>query len=996
MFRLFQMKSHIISLKTSLIAAQQHVTPYVKSNVQQQRFMGGRNVGQSQWNQPRPPTPKQRKAYRRKKRKDHFEQVGKHSPPGSKAKDRQQFATDMMDVAKLEASGKLLPLDQDPSITYNYGHAMVEDLMGNSAHLSSTPTPKIKNYAKYYLPQLEKIQTQEQLEDSEVSFLVRAYRDHLRQEEESPLSIAHVLQTLTNSWGISLSSVGEQTYTSIMTCAAHPAEARLILNKMKLNQLPLTYAYSILVHLHARRGEYREAREILDELIATPHLGSSTEQSSFLPAYTSLIAACFKAITMDNTTPRSIKSDAATVAWEAWKEMRIVGIHPDVMAYGAIIRLFAARGQPERCINLIEEMSSLHKVLPTTLVFTSALHAVAKSHSIALRFEGGSHKKNKKRQHIAAHHGKMARQILIMAENAEVEQDDGFVSALISCAASAGDCATAKAIYLASDIRRKDHLRTIGSNVHLKTLQPPPGHEINDIMVLSDNSASSLSLEHSNSSSSSLFDNNQKNMHMVAKGAYLGDDDDDGIPPQVKDEGRKYRSLLLAFSQSIESKGIGDLWGGTQNKGFLCDRTQAAIVTRQVPEYRDNSIPGMTGTDVALGSMEWEDEPDRIGKQLSLPKFAGLSQDLDAGSTMDDIDPELAAMFHEEEEEDKMTPLALGQSGNYDDLNDERHLLGNSTPSFENTLSAKTTDTTIQSDLDGIYLEEVTSVVNESGSLSALTVSENKDSFVDENIYSLTKRVDEEDEYELDEFEKAMPPGLPQPRIDKLRKAFESNLAEPSMLELIPILRENMPEDAGLHWLQKKNLQNAYFVMEKAEEEGLVDTRLMNNMLKVIANANFIGKALSYHEVQYQLRGLEPDSLSDRVIIEMLVRNKRLSRALEFKEKVIEQQHGRYLDLHGYGSLVEYYGKHHQLGSALLILKECIDVHGYPPNESALSKIRLMCRQRNLEQEVNLEAMIGKDPLAWLRHGEANLKREMSRKGRRQVVAIRNKTLQRL
>jgi len=73
------------------------------------------------------------------------------------------------------------------------------------------------------------------------------------------------------------------------------------------------------------------------------------------------------------------------------------------------------------------------------------------------------------------------------------------------------------------------------------------------------------------------------------------------------------------------------LWGGTQNKGFLCDRTQAAIVTRQVPEYRDNSIPGMTGTDVALGSMEWEDEPDRIGKQLSLPKFAGLSQDLDAG-----------------------------------------------------------------------------------------------------------------------------------------------------------------------------------------------------------------------------------------------------------------------------------------------------------------------------------------------------------------------------
>lgn len=43
----------------------------------------------------------------------------------------------------------------------------------------------------------------------------------------------------------------------------------------------------------------------------------------------------------------------------------------------------------------------------------------------------------------------MAKHIVVLAEQANVDQDDGFVSALVLCAGTAGDVATAKEIYLA-------------------------------------------------------------------------------------------------------------------------------------------------------------------------------------------------------------------------------------------------------------------------------------------------------------------------------------------------------------------------------------------------------------------------------------------------------------------------------------------------------------------------------------------------------------------
>jgi hypothetical protein len=123
----------------------------------------------------------------------------------------------------------------------------------------------------------------------------------------------------------------------------------------------------------------------------------------------------------------------------------------------------------------------------------------------------------------------------------------------------------------------------------------------------------------------------------------------------------------------------------------------------------------------------------------------------------------------------------------------------------------------------------------------------------------------------------------------------------------------------------------------------------------------------------------------------MLVDCKRISRALEFKSKV--EATGRNIDLLAYGSLIEYYGNRGEIGDAIIMLKECLSIHGTPPGEKCLKQLRLFCRQRGIEDEINLKNLIGVDPMAWLREGERDLKREYSKKGRRQVDLARNRLL---
>eukprot|EP00957_Ditylum_brightwellii_P122317 9327920-Ditylum_brightwellii.AAC.1 len=162
---------------------------------------------------------------------------------------------------------------------------------------------------------------------------------------------------------------------------------------------------------HAQKGDFRACHDVLKEMVIEACIPPT------LHAYTSLLVACYKACN-STLVSQSIKAEAGNLGWEKWKEMRVAGIDPDVKAYGALLRILAARGYPERAINVIEEMKVM-EVKPTTLIYTSALRAVARSHNNAQRFNNGRSKKNKRREWLASHHGKMARQIVIMAEQAE-------------------------------------------------------------------------------------------------------------------------------------------------------------------------------------------------------------------------------------------------------------------------------------------------------------------------------------------------------------------------------------------------------------------------------------------------------------------------------------------------------------------------------------------------------------------------------------------------
>ena len=249
---------------------------------------------------------------------------------------------------------------------------------------------------------------------------------------------------------------------------------------------------------------------------------------------------------------------------------------------------------------------------------------------------------------------------------------------------------------------------------------------------------------------------------------------------------------------------------------------------------------------------------------------------------------------------------------------------------------------------------------------------------------------EDEQAYRIEEL-KSVLIGMPDRRIKKVAEAFRKNLGYPSMLQLIPILRENMPERVTLEWLKRKNVQNAFFVVEKAKDAGLADVHMLNGMLQVECGTGSIDRALACHDARFKLYGLVPNEYSDRLVLQMLIKNKRLSRALRFKETVEES--GRKLDILSYGSLIEHYAKHRQIGSALMMLKECVAVHDSPPAEYSLNALRRLCRHQHLTEKVGLVELAGPDPLQWLREGEATLKREYSKKGRRDVKLVRDKAV---
>jgi hypothetical protein len=249
----------------------------------------------------------------------------------------------------------------------------------------------------------------------------------------------------------------------------------------------------------------------------------------------------------------------------------------------------------------------------------------------------------------------------------------------------------------------------------------------------------------------------------------------------------------------------------------------------------------------------------------------------------------------------------------------------------------------------------------------------------------------DESEPDLDLLRELLP-YFSETRIRRIRKVFKTSLGDPSILDLVPLIRERMPDYITSAWLKYMGVLTSRFVLQKASEKGIVDHHILNSALELEISAGSLDRAAEFYDTKFREHSLQPNGYSDRLMIQMFLENNRFSRALEFKEKV--ELCGRSLDLASYGSLVEYVSKRGHIGSALVLLKECIRVHQSAPRESAVSRLRIVCSQAGIVEESGLIEMIGEDPAQWLKHGEAHLKREMSKKGRRDVVYARNRAIQ--
>ncbi|KAL7550433.1 hypothetical protein ACHAWF_016005 [Thalassiosira exigua] len=611
--------------------------------------------------------------------------------------------------ASPDAAKPPLPSWWKDRMTYDWGDALVDDLMGNSADLTSSPSPFPAHMGGEYGRLRRKVERMVRgrerqralgdgggggdvaaddgsndgtISDKLLSDLIRSHRD-AHGKRTVPVGLAASLEHL-DELGISLSELDSWSYTSLLTCCRNPGEGRRMDEVRRERGVRSNAHYwSAMVDVYARAGDFRGAEEVLDEMLEVTQKehelfggnrvgeinGDAGGDEGFGPipipplaAYTSFFAACYKLVSRPDAHS-SIKNEAADRAWARWKEMRIHSVAPDIMAFTALMRTFAAQGRAERAVDLLEEVmdlvalpadgdmmirpgkdgkgvegglngmiqslggvdvdtngwqhnrdGTLVRAKPTTLLFSSALRAVTKSHEIALRFGGARSRKNRQRESAAAHHGRMARKIVILAEQAEVEQDDGFVAALMMCAAAAGDSSTARAIYLGSRVRRLDHLRTCGGRDHLNRLQGlipeedriqlPAGTGGDEVLVPS---FSEGSVGPSTSSPPSLSSNTNapavrspEEEFALAHAAY--EDREYGTDTRIMS------ALLLAHSRAMEPKGIGNMWAGKINRGYLCHNSLRYIEAYNIPQMENVAIPGLDP--VKAGLSPEGDEPE--------------------------------------------------------------------------------------------------------------------------------------------------------------------------------------------------------------------------------------------------------------------------------------------------------------------------------------------------------------------------------------------------
>jgi hypothetical protein len=212
--------------------------------VQHQQLRYRRHDRSSAFSKPRPKTKKQRQEYNRRMKKI-SDETEKHNRPGSRAGPLRQVKKErwqqLLDHGK-EADEVL------PSVEEEYGldDFMVEELIGNSAYLTSQPTPEPHYLGHMHAELFHKTATQMELyrrgaeessadneildisiaslpSDKAISDVIRAFRDK-HGTRHRPIGIVMALQHVLKDLSIPTAAFGEYTYTSLLTCCRTPNE----------------------------------------------------------------------------------------------------------------------------------------------------------------------------------------------------------------------------------------------------------------------------------------------------------------------------------------------------------------------------------------------------------------------------------------------------------------------------------------------------------------------------------------------------------------------------------------------------------------------------------------------------------------------------------------------------------------------------------------------------------------------------------------------------
>ena len=209
----------------------------------------------SAFSKPRPHTKKQRSEYNRKLKKWQAEK-DKHSAPGSQAGPHRQWMRERRQEL-LDKGTENEVIDPSWLQQYGYGDALLDDLVGNTSHLTSQPTPepahlghqhkqfynKVSDQMDRYRESIDALRStsseassnNEILDptavvaklpsDTAIANVLRAYRDR-HGTRNKPIGIAMALQHLLQELKVPTVVFGEHTYTALLTCCRTPNEVR--------------------------------------------------------------------------------------------------------------------------------------------------------------------------------------------------------------------------------------------------------------------------------------------------------------------------------------------------------------------------------------------------------------------------------------------------------------------------------------------------------------------------------------------------------------------------------------------------------------------------------------------------------------------------------------------------------------------------------------------------------------------------------------------------